>query len=65
MECQIQWHGKLCNSESIGKIKVTMHSNIYSGVFEIGNRDVSYEVCQEHFDKAKIKDDKTIVFIPN
>lgn len=41
-----------CNNEATHVFELVIHSNIFAGVHEIGNRTQRFNLCEEHYNKA-------------
>lgn len=57
-QCELVWEDrKACNNLAIKRVKITQHSHIYAGLYEVENKYLYYNVCQRHYDIIKQEKD--------
>jgi len=60
--CELVWQSdRPCKDEAIHRIKVTTHSGIYGGLYELNNTYKCYSVCERHFDLVKNEKDIQVI----
>ena len=60
--CELVWQSdRLCKDEATRRIKLTIHSNFYAGLYELNNTYKCFNVCERHF--GLIKNEKDVQLI--
>lgn len=57
--CELVWDSdRGCKEPATHRIEVTIHSGIFSGLYELNNSKKFFAVCDRHF--GLVKDDKDV-----
>jgi len=52
-KCELIWGSERCTNKVTRRIKVVIHSNIFSGINEVGNKEKQFDCCDEHWEIIK------------
>lgn len=47
-----------CNKDANHIFTITLHSNIYSGLYEVNNKTRDFHLCKEHYERALVDSKK-------